>query len=49
LSTVSPLWLRHADRVVLLADGQAVASGTHAELMALRGKYYELTIAQTEE
>ena len=34
LTTVSPLWLRHADRVVLLENGLATASGTHAELMA---------------
>ena len=33
LTTVSPLWLHQADRVVLLKDGKAVASGKHQELM----------------
>jgi ABC-type multidrug transport system fused ATPase/permease subunit len=32
--TVSPLWLHHADRVVLLEDGQVVADGEHATLLA---------------
>jgi ABC-type multidrug transport system fused ATPase/permease subunit len=32
--TVSPLWLHHADRVVLLQDGQVVADGEHADLLA---------------
>jgi ABC-type multidrug transport system fused ATPase/permease subunit len=33
ISTVSPLWLHHADRVVLLQDGKAVESGTHDGLL----------------
>jgi len=33
VTTVSPLWLHHADRVVLVQDGKAVASGTHEELL----------------
>lgn len=32
--SVSPLWLHHADRVVLMADGEVVAEGTHEELLA---------------
>jgi ABC-type multidrug transport system fused ATPase/permease subunit len=32
--TVSPLWLHHADRVVLLQDGEVVADGEHAGLLA---------------
>jgi ABC-type multidrug transport system fused ATPase/permease subunit len=32
--TSSPLVLEHADRVVLVVDGHAVASGTHRELRA---------------
>jgi ABC-type bacteriocin/lantibiotic exporter with double-glycine peptidase domain len=34
ISTVSPLWLHHADRVVLFEDGKATASGTHEELLS---------------
>jgi ABC-type multidrug transport system fused ATPase/permease subunit len=33
ISTVSPLWLHHADRVVLLVDGRAAVDGTHDELL----------------
>jgi len=33
ISTVSPLWLHHADRVVLLEDGKATADGTHEDLL----------------
>jgi ABC-type multidrug transport system fused ATPase/permease subunit len=32
--TVSPLWLHHADRVVLLQDGRVVADGAHLDLLA---------------
>ncbi len=34
VTTVSPLWLHHADRVVLLHDGTVVAEGRHADLLA---------------
>jgi ABC-type multidrug transport system fused ATPase/permease subunit len=33
VSTVSPLWLHHADRVVLFEDGQATVDGRHEELL----------------
>ena len=33
VSTVSPLWLHHADRVVLLENGRATDDGTHEELL----------------
>jgi ABC-type bacteriocin/lantibiotic exporter with double-glycine peptidase domain len=33
ISTVSPLWLHHADRVVLLEGGKAVVDGTHEDLL----------------
>ena len=32
--TVSPLWLHHADRVVLLDGGRVVADGQHDQLLA---------------
>ena len=43
LSTISL-----ADRVVLLEDGQIVADGTHAELLASEPRYVEV-LAQAEE
>jgi ABC-type multidrug transport system fused ATPase/permease subunit len=33
VTTVSPLWLHHADRVVLLQDGKATVEGTHEQLL----------------
>jgi ABC-type multidrug transport system fused ATPase/permease subunit len=33
VSTVSPLWLHHADRVVLFEDGRTTADGTHDDLL----------------
>ena len=32
--TVSPLWLHHADRVVVLADDRVVADSHHEDLLA---------------
>src|SRR5699024_6101442 len=34
VTSVSPLLLHHADRVVFLADGRLAGSGTHEELLA---------------
>ena len=39
LSTV-----RNADQIIVLDHGRIVESGSHAELMALRGRYYQLCI-----
>jgi len=39
VATVSPLWLHHADRVVLLRDGRVVSEGTHDELLAVDDDY----------
>ena len=33
VTTVSPLWLHHADRIVLVQDNQAIAEGTHEDLL----------------
>jgi len=33
VTTVSPLWPHHADRVVLVEDGRAIAEGSHEDLL----------------
>jgi ATP-binding cassette subfamily B protein len=38
--------IRHADQVLAVRDGQIVERGTHAELLAARGFYYELYMRQ---
>ncbi|MDE2808193.1 MAG: ATP-binding cassette domain-containing protein, partial [Gemmatimonadota bacterium] len=40
--------LRNADRLMVLDDGRIVESGTHAELMAKQGTFYELVNLQRE-
>jgi ATP-binding cassette, subfamily B, fatty acid transporter len=37
--------IRDADRIVVVQDGRIVEQGEHAELVALRGAYYEMTQA----
>jgi ABC-type multidrug transport system fused ATPase/permease subunit len=39
--------IRSADRIFLLERGKIVESGTHEELLALGGKYYQLVHKQT--
>lgn len=39
---------RNADRIVLIDCGEIRESGTHDELMALRGKYFEMFTKQAE-
>ena len=48
VTTVSPLWLHHADHVVLLTGGRVVAEGTHEELLADPG-YREVVIRTLED
>ena len=43
LSTV-----RRADVILLMEDGSITERGTHEELMAARGKYYEMVMRQME-
>lgn len=40
--------VRNADRIVLLADGRIVESGTHDELMAVQGRYQEMFSIQAK-
>ncbi|WP_236976939.1 ABC transporter ATP-binding protein [Mycobacterium kiyosense] len=37
--------IRDADRIVVVQEGRAVEQGSHAELLARRGAYYEMTRA----
>jgi ATP-binding cassette subfamily B protein len=39
--------LRHADRILFIEAGQIVEEGTHAELIALNGRYRALHDLQT--
>ncbi|HVT71371.1 MAG TPA: ABC transporter ATP-binding protein, partial [Trebonia sp.] len=41
--------VRHADRIYVLARGEVVESGSHAELMALGGQYAELYSLQASQ
>ena len=41
--------VRQADRVYVLHDGRVTEQGTHAELMARRGRYAELYAMQASQ
>jgi ABC-type multidrug transport system fused ATPase/permease subunit len=41
---VSPLWLHHADHVVLLSGDRVVAEGTHEDLLADEPDYRDVVI-----
>ncbi|MFI8768993.1 ABC transporter transmembrane domain-containing protein [Streptomyces sp. NPDC053792] len=45
----SPLLLDRADRVVLVHDGQAVAVGTHRDLLATEPRYRAVVTRETDE
>jgi ATP-binding cassette subfamily B protein len=38
--------IRRADRILVIEDGRIVESGSHSELLRLRGKYYQLYTRQ---
>lgn len=47
--TVSPLWLHHADRVVLLVDGRVAADGTHRDLLEHEAAYRAVVARDLDE
>jgi ABC-type multidrug transport system fused ATPase/permease subunit len=49
VTTVSPLWLRHADTVVLLVDGRVVAEGTHEDLLQTEPAYRDVVVRSLED
>lgn len=49
VTTVSPLWLHHADHVVLLHDGTVIAEGAHAELLAEHREYRHVVARGLDE
>ena len=38
--------IQHADRIYVLSHGQILESGSHNELLAARGRYYQLYTLQ---
>ena len=40
--------IQHADNIILLSHGEILEEGTHAELLAKRGRYHELYMLQYE-
>ena len=49
VTTVSPLWLHHADRVALLHDGTVVAEGRHADLLSDHDGYRRVVTRELDE
>ena len=49
VTTVSPLWLHHADHVVLLSDGRVTAQGRHEELLATEPEYRDVVVRTLED
>ncbi|MBO9129522.1 ABC transporter ATP-binding protein [Bacillus sp. 165] len=41
--------VKHADKIILLDKGVIAEEGTHEELLALKGQYYQLYMAQYSE
>jgi ATP-binding cassette subfamily B protein len=38
--------IKRADRILVIEDGQIAESGTHAELLKMKGKYFKLYTQQ---
>jgi ABC-type multidrug transport system fused ATPase/permease subunit len=49
VTTVSPLWLHHADHVVLLSGGRVVAEGAHEQLLAAEPAYRDVVVRTLED
>ena len=49
VTSVSPLWLHHADRVALLHDGTVIAEGSHADLLADDEAYRRVVTRELDE
>ncbi len=41
--------IQHADNIIILSHGEIVEQGTHAELLAKRGRYHKLYMLQYEK
>jgi len=41
--------IRNCTRIMFISDGEITESGTHEELMAKKGRYFELCLAQYEQ
>ena len=48
VTTVSPLWLHHADSVVLLSGDRVVAEGSHEALLSERPDYRDVVLRTME-
>ena len=47
--TVSPLWLHHADRIVLLRDGLVAAEGDHSHLLEHDAAYRDVVVRSLDD
>ena len=41
--------IRDCTRIMVIDNGRIVEIGTHSDLMAMKGQYYQMTLAQNEE